>query len=80
MKPKTQLFKTLCTVAVMTACLLGFNNLNADDSAKLGKDKKKGTIGEDGLSLCHCYTSGYKCFCVAPPPKGPVLGEISIDN
>lgn len=80
MKPKTKLLKGLSAVTLITACFLSINNLSADDTRRLTKDKKKGTIGEDGLALCHCYTAGYKCYCVNPTPKGPVLGEVTIDN
>ncbi|MCE7992798.1 MAG: hypothetical protein HEP71_12495 [Roseivirga sp.] len=80
MKPKSILLRTLCAVIFIFACLLSINSLNADDSKKLRRDTKKGTLGEDGLALCHCYTVGYKCYCVSPPPKGSVLGEVTIDN
>ncbi|GAB5526768.1 MAG: hypothetical protein Roseis2KO_46400 [Roseivirga sp.] len=80
MKRKNIFLNLTCIVLILFASVLSINNLNADDTRRLSKNKKRASLGEDGVLLCHCYTAGYRCFCVNPPPKGPVLGDINIDN
>jgi hypothetical protein len=73
MKVKKVLPKALGAIMLIAACFLSINSLSADD-IKPRRDTKKYTVGEDGLAWCHCFTTGYRCYCLQAPSK-PILGS-----
>ena len=73
MKKKKLLAKTLGIAMLIAACFMSINSLRADDVKPL-RNTKKYSVGEDGLAWCHCFTNGYRCYCLEAPSK-PILGN-----